>query len=107
MEEIGAATIEELAGYNRIIIKAPVGAGKNYFCMHVLPKMASGRILFITSREATAEQIGRELKEIADSEGFAPSMRYCRIGEPPQDRNFFYGQSWDFSAILLWTSAIL
>lgn len=95
MDEIGAATIEELAGYNRIIIKAPTGSGKNYFCMHVLPKMASGRILFITSREATAEQIGRELKEIADSEGFAPSVIFCRIGESAQGRNFFYGQSWD------------
>lgn len=96
MAEIGAETIEELAGYNRIMIKAPTGSGKNYFCMHVLPKLASGRpVLFITSREATAEQIGRELKEIADSEGFAPSVRYCRIGEPLLDRNFFYGQSWE------------
>lgn len=96
MEDIGAETIEELAGYNRIIIKAPTGSGKNYFCMHVLPKMANRKpILFITSREATAEQIGRELKEIADSEGFAPSVSFCRIGKPPQGRNFFYGQSWE------------
>lgn len=96
MEDIGAETIEELAGYNRIIIKAPTGSGKNYFCMHVLPKMANRKpILFITSREATAEQIGRELKEIADSEGFAPYVSFCRIGKPPQGRNFFYGQSWE------------
>lgn len=96
MAEIGAETIEELAGYNRIMIKAPTGSGKNYFCMHVLPKLASGRpVLFITSRKATVEQIGRELKEIADSEGFAPSVRFCHIGEPPQDRNFIYGHSWE------------
>ena len=96
MEEIGAATIEELAGYNRLMIKAPVGGGKNYFCMHVLPQMATKKpVLFITSRKATVEQIGRELQEIADSEGFAPSVRFCRIGEPPQDRNFIYGHSWD------------
>ena len=100
MEEIGATTIEELAGYNRIIVKAPTGSGKNYFCMHVLPKMASGRILFITSREATVEQFGRELQEKADKEGFAPSVRFCRIGEPPQDRNFFYGHSWDIEQYL-------
>lgn len=96
MDEVGADTIEELAGYNRLMIKAPVGAGKNYFCLHVLPKMAEQKpVLFITSRKATVEQIGRELQEIADSEGFAPSVRFCRIGEPTQDRNFFYGHSWD------------
>lgn len=96
MNEVGADTIEELAGYNRLMIKCPVGGGKNYFCLHVLPKMVQQKpILFITSRKATVEQIGRELQEIADSEGFAPSVRFCRIGEPPQDRNFIYGHSWD------------
>ena len=96
MAEIGADTIEELAGYNRLMIKAPVGAGKNYFCLHVLPQMASGRpVLFITSRKATVEQLGRQLLEKADKEGFVPSVRFCRIGKPPQDRNFFYGHSWD------------
>lgn len=96
MEDIGAETIEELAGYNRLMIKAPVGAGKNYFCLHVLPQMASGRpVLFITSRKATVEQLGRQLQEKADKEGFAPSVIFCRIGEPPQGRNFFYGHSWD------------
>jgi hypothetical protein len=96
MAEIGVDTIEELAGYNRLMIKCPVSGGKNYFCLHVLPQMASGRpILFITSRKATVEQFGRELQEKADKEGFAPSVVFCRIGEPPQDRNFFYGHSWD------------
>lgn len=96
MDEVGATTVEELAGYNRIMIKAPVGAGKNYFCLHVLPQMASGRpVLFITSRKATVEQLGRQLQEKADKEGFAPSVIFCRIGEPPQGRNFFYGHSWD------------
>lgn len=96
MDEVGAATIEELAGYNRLMIKCPVGGGKNYFCLHALPQMASGRpILFITSRKATVEQFGRELQEKADKEGFAPSVIFCRIGEPPQGRNFFYGHSWD------------
>ena len=96
MDEVGADTIEEMAGYNRLMIKCPVGGGKNYFCLHVLPKIAEQKpVLFITSRRATVEQIGRELQEIADSEGFAPSVRFCRIGEPPQDRNFIYGHSWD------------
>lgn len=96
MERFGVRTIEDLALSSHIIVKSPTGSGKNYFCMHVLPKMAHKKpILFITSREATAEQIGRELKETADSEGFAPSVRFCRIGEPLLDRNFIYGQSWE------------
>ena len=96
MKEVGANTIEERAGYNRIILKDPVGAGKNHFCLHVLPKMATQKpILFITSREATVEQLGRELQEIADSEGFAPSVVFGRIGEQTVGRNFLYGHSWD------------
>lgn len=96
MERFGVRKIEDLVLSSHIIIKAPTGSGKNYFCMHVLPKMAHKKpILFITSREATAEQIGRELKETADSEGFAPSVSFCRIGEPLLDRNFIYGHSWD------------
>ena len=97
MDACGAKTIEELAGSNRIIIKSPVGAGKNYFCMHELPHMAEKKpILFMTSRQATVEQIGRELQEIMfGGNGFVISQFFCEIGEEIGGKNFIYGHSWD------------
>ena len=97
MDACGAKTIEELAGSNRIIIKSPVGAGKNYFCMHELPRMAEKKpVLFMTSRQATVEQIGRELQEIMfGGNGFAISQFFCEIGEATGGKNFIYGHSWD------------
>ena len=88
---------------NRLIVKAPCGAGKNYFCIHKLPEIMKQsdyapeerRILFITSREATAEQVARELKEKTFEEGFTPSVRFGKIGEPIEKCNFIYGQSWN------------
>ena len=71
--------------------------------MHKLPEIMKQsdyapeerRILFITSRKATVEQVGRELKDITFEEGFAPSVRFAEIGKPIEKCNFVYGHSWD------------